>query len=202
MNQPILPYAAVILKLLSDILYHEDAAWETLLTYQSAVRQHFAAIGLALRLDEAEGYAYLIQPDPTQEEEWEGEEAPPALPRFVRRTRLTYDATLLCVLLREELQNFDAREPDLDRLVLTKAQIRELIRQFYPERADLTRLDAKIDRVISQVVAVGFLRRLSEQAEESYEVKRIIKAKLSADKLVEIRNQLVEYGESEKPDGE
>jgi len=199
MTQPILPYAAVILKLLSDILYHDDKEWEMLLTYQSAVRQHFAAIGLALRLDEAEGYAYVIQPDPSQDEEWEGEE-PPALPRLVRRTRLTYDATLLCVLLREELQNFDAREPDLDRLVLTKAQIRDLIRQFYPERADLTRLEAKIDRVINQVVAVGFLRRLSDQAEESYEVKRIIKAKLSADKLVEIRNQLVEYVEDEKQD--
>lgn len=198
MNQIVLPYAAVILKLLGDTLYHDDKEWETLLAYQTAVRHHFAAIGLNLRLDEAEGFAYLVQADPNNEpnakdETSNGESEPlPVLPRLVNRIRFGYDATLLLVLLREELQKFDAREPDQQRLILSREQMREMVQLFYPERSDMTRIENKIDKVITQVERAGFLRSLNNQDEKLYEVRRILKAKVSADKLAEIRLKLLE----------
>lgn len=181
----VLPYTPVILKLLQDVLYSDDRFWSLLLQYQREVKLHFEGLGLQLWVDELEGYAYLTQPAGEDEGETAGN-----LPRLVRRTRLTYDQTLLCVLLREELQRFDTQRPDEARLVLRKTEIYELLRLFYPEQNDMTRLASKLDKIIKQVVELGFLKLLSNSPEELYEVRRIIKAKISADKLVEIKEKL------------
>ena len=76
---------------------------------------------------------------------------------------------------------------------------RELLMHiFYPEPADMTRLMGRIDRVIGQVERAGFLRPIKHEDEDVYEVKRIIKAKISADKLVEIRDQLRQYADARR----
>jgi hypothetical protein len=185
-----LPYAPLILKLLQGVVYYDDKQWEQLIGYAAPIRRHFAAIGLRLHLDEAEGYAYLTQPD--------DEEATAHFPRLVRRYPLTYDATLLCVLLRESLQQFDARSPDEPRHILSRAQIQEMMQLFLAEQSDMTRLMRRIDSAIRQVEAVSFLQKLnSPEDEELYEVRRIIKAKISADTLVAIRDQLRTYHQEE-----
>jgi Domain of unknown function (DUF4194) len=198
MNEPLVPYAAVILKLLRGVLYYDDKEWNTLLSYQQAVKQHFTSIGLMLHVDEADGYAYLTQPDAEdRDDEPLDDAAPVALPRLVRRVSLGYEATLLCVVLREELLKFEAHEPDLERLVLSKAQLQDALQIFYPEPTDMTRLLGRIERVIGSVVRAGFLRPLNrDDNNEWYEVKRILKAKLSADRLVEIRDQLRRYADT------
>jgi hypothetical protein len=184
-----LPYAALILKLLQGVLYYDDKLWPQLISYAAPVQRHFAAIGLRLHLDEAEGYAYLTQPD--------DDESPSNLPRLLRRIPLTYEATLLCVLLRESLQQFDAHSPDQPRHILRRAQIQEMMQLFFPEQTDMTRLERRIDSAIRQVEGVSFLKRLNNENEELYEVRRIIKAKISADALVEIREQLRGYQEED-----
>jgi hypothetical protein len=198
MNEPLVPYAAVILKLLRGVLYYDDKEWDTLLSYHQAVKQHFTRIGLMLHVDEADGYAYLTQPDAEdRDDETPGDAAPAALPRLVRRVSLGYEATLLCVVLREELLKFEAHEPDLERLVLSKAQLQDALQIFYPDQTDMTRLLGRIERVIASVVRAGFLRPLNrDEDDEWYEVKRILKAKLSADRLVEIRDQLRRYADA------
>ncbi len=195
MNEPILPYAAVVIKLLRGVVYYDDKEWDTLLSYEKAVQLHMASIGLLLHVDEADGYAYLSQPD---DDEQPGESAGRDLPRLVRRVPLNFEATLLCVVLREELLKFETREPALERFVISKTQIQEAMQIFYPEPADMTRLLGKIDRVIGQVERAGFLRPIKHDDEDVYEVKRIIKAKISADKLVEIRDQLRQYADTRR----
>ena len=185
MSEQLLPYAPLILKLLQGVVYYDDKQWDMLLSYANPVQRHFAAIGLQLHLDEAEGYAYLSQPD--------DEENELNLPRLVRRMPLTYDATLLAVLLREALQQFDAREPDQPRFVLSRSQIHEMLHIFYTEQSDMTRLERQLDSAIRQVEGIGFLKKLNNPQETLYEVRRIIKAKVSADTLVEIREQLAAY---------
>jgi len=190
MNEP-LPYAPLILKLLQGVVYYDDKLWDPLLSYAAPLSRHFAAIGLQLHLDEAEGYAYLTQPEP--------EEAAVSLPRLVRRIPLTYDATLLCVLLRESLQQFDARSPDEPRHLLTRAQMQELLQLFFAEQTDMTRLERRLDSAIRQVEKAGFLKAIkTADDEELYEVRRIIKAKIDADTLVTIRDQLREHGDDDK----
>ena len=190
-----LPYAPVILKLLQDVLYYDDKHWSTLLNYTVPLQRHFADIGLALHLDEAEGYAYLTQPeaDPQQT----------PLPRLVRRVPLTYDATLLCVLLRESLQQFDAQHPDLTRHILSQSQIQEMMHIFLGEQSDMTRLTRRVNNAINQVGRLSFLKKLKGNSKDpSYEVRRIIKAKISADVLVQIKEQLQTYTNQEETDDE
>jgi len=204
MNEPLLPYAAVILKLLRGVVYFDDKEWDTLLSYEKAVQLHMASIGLRMHVDEADGYAYLSQPDDDEiaSGSGHGHEHETAmareLPRLVRRIPLNFEATLLCVVLREALLKFEMREPGLERLVLSKQHIQEAMQIFYPEPADMTRLLGRIDRVIAQVERAGFLRPVKHDDEDVYEVKRIIKAKISADKLVDIRDQLRQYADARR----
>jgi hypothetical protein len=185
MSEENLPYASLILKLLQGVVYYDDKQWEQLISYAAPVRRHFAAIGLQLHLVEAEGYAYLTQP--------EDEESSDNLPRLVRRIPLTYNATLLCVLLRESLQQFDARSPDEPRHILNRNQIQEMMQFFFAEQTDMTRLERHIDSAIRQIENIGFIKKLNNENEELYEVRRIIKAKISADTLADIRDQLQDY---------
>lgn len=182
-----LPYASLILKLLQGVVYYDDKQWEQLISYAVPIQRHFAAIGLQLHLDEAEGYAYLTQPD--------AEEGEQGLPRLVRRTPLTYDATLLCVLLRESLQQFDAHSPDVARHVLSRSEIQELMQVFFAEQTDMLRVERRISSAIRQVEQVGFLTKLKSENEDLYEVRRIIKAKISAEMLVTVREQLKAFQE-------
>lgn len=69
---------------------------------------------------------------------------------------------------------------------------------FFAEQTDMTRIARRIDSAIRQVENVTFLKKLnSPDEEELYEVRRIIKAKISADTLVDIRDQLKKYAPEE-----
>lgn len=189
-SEAIAPYAPALIKLLQGIVYHDDGPlWALLLHQQAAVTEYFARMGLALYLDETEGYAYLQQPEPD-------DDAPnaPTLPRLTRRDRLSYAVTLLLVLLREALLQFDSSEPQSDRLVLTLEELRDMQRPFYHDRSDETKLVRALDGHVARVADLGFLRRLSGKAER-YEVRRILIAKISADVLGVIKEQLKRYGE-------
>src|SRR5215208_2511849 len=99
---PIVPYAPAVIKLLQGVIYHDDtAAWNLLLAHQTPIQEYFARIGLVVYVDEADGFAFLRQPELESEE---GSRI--ALPRLIRRDRLSYHVTLLCVLLRERLDQF------------------------------------------------------------------------------------------------
>lgn len=186
----ILPYAAAVLKLLQGVVYQEDKQWELLLTYQADLLNHFRNIGLRLMVDEAEGFAYLSQPSHVEEET--------SLPRLVRQRPLTFDATLLCVLLRESLQQFDANQPQATRHLLSGSQIQEMMSTFLPQQNDMQRTVRQTQRAITQVQKLGFLRKLpSAMGEEQYEVRSVLKAKISADDLADLRQRLAAHVEGD-----
>jgi hypothetical protein len=188
------PYAPVIIKLLQDVLYQEDSGhWDLLLRHQKLVQEYFEKIGIEVLIDESEGYAFLRQP---ADEEISGGEQPVSLPRLVRRDRLSYHVTLLCVLLREKLQQFDSSASGAARLIFHEDDIHEMMHPFYRERSDEVRLYKSIDSIIKQVVDMGFLKRLTGPEENLFEVRRILKARISADTLVEIKEKLKAYAES------
>jgi hypothetical protein len=188
--EQIAPYAPAVLRLLQGVLYHDDtAAWNALLLHQAAVQEYVARIGLQLYLNEAEGFAFLRQPV------IEPENGPPLnLPRLTRRDRLSYQLTLLCVLLREQLDQFDASTPDSDRLLLSIEDLRELLRPFLRERSNELALMKRIDETVNRAADLGFLRRQQIAGEEQWEVRRIVKARIDADVLADIKQKLADYG--------
>lgn len=188
MENKAVEYAHVIIKLLQDVLYDEEkATWSDLLTYQIPVRDYFAKIGLELHLDEREGFAFLKQPE---EEDFK-------LPRLVRRTPLSYEVTLLCVLLREILEEFDVNDIESRKCFVSAKELQEKIEIFFKESPNKVRLLERFDRTIQSAVRLGFLKETEQENGKNddtrYEVRRIIKAKITHEKLEEIKQKLAAY---------
>lgn len=184
--------SVLMVQLLKGVLYRDqDAArWSLLLRLQARVREQAEILMLEMVLDEAEGYAYFKSAD-TQ---IEGE---PPLPRLVARRALSYPVSLLLALLRKRLAEFDAGGGDT-RLILSHAEIADLMRVFIPDQSNEVKLLGKLDGSINKVVELGFLRRLkpaaaAADASAHYEVMRIIKAFVDAQWLADLDAQLALY---------
>jgi len=193
-NSTVIPYALVVLKLLQNPLFSDEtASWNLLLSYLTPVQEYFARIGLEVHIDEEDGYAYLYQPALEDEE---GQSI--VLPRLTRRDRLTYHTTLLCVLLREWLDHFESTHLDAGKCTITDDQLRELLVPFLPARTDERALQRRMDASIERLVDLGFLKRMPNTEKPAYfEVRRILKAKIDAEKLAEIKEKLASYGTTE-----
>ncbi len=193
-SSTVMPYAPVILKLLQNPLFSdESSSWNLLLSYLTPVQEYFARIGLEVRVNEEDGYAYLHQP---ALEDDEGQTI--VLPRLTRRDRLTYHTTLLCVLLREWLDQFESTHFEAGKCTITSDQIYELMRPFLPARTDERSIQRRMGAAIERLIELGFLKRMPDTENPVYfEVRRILKAKIDAEKLSEIKEKLARYGTTE-----
>jgi hypothetical protein len=175
----------VLVSLMRGVIYQdsEPSLWQALLSMQARVRDHVAVLGLQLVLDEAEGYAYLRQRLAA-----EGE---PEMPRLIPRRQLSYGVSLLLALLRKKLAEADATGGS-SRLVLRREEILELVRLFLPEGTDEARMVDRLDADIAKVVELGFLRKLRD-SEDTFEVRRILKALVDAQWLDAFEKRLADY---------
>jgi Domain of unknown function (DUF4194) len=187
-------HASVMLRLLQGAVEFDDrGTWNDLIRYEKIVRQDFARIGLELVFAPSAGYAFLRQPELETED---GETI--ALPRLVSRHRLSRDVTLLCVLLRERLDQFENSTPDSDRLLVSQEDLRELQRPFAFDLGDERSLFKKFDKTIQDVVKLGFLRPINNA--ERFEVRQIIKARITAEQLLELKQTLLESAPQNSPE--
>lgn len=180
---------SAIIRLMQGVVYREsdEDTWLSLERSGGGVRDHFATIGVEVVIDDTEGYAYL-----RTRPEVEGEEA---LPRLVRRRALTYNVSLLLVLLRKRLLEFETSGSE-GRLVLTREQIVEMIRVFLADSSNEARTVDQAERTITKAVELGFLRPLRGQRDH-WEVRRILKAYVDAQTLSDFAAKLKQYaGES------
>jgi hypothetical protein len=180
------PYAPVIIRLLQGVIYNDDKeSWDNLVKYHVPIKEYFKVIGIDVLIYETEGFAFL-----KQKRFDEGQEI--NLPNLIEKRQLSYPVTLLCVLLVEKLIEFDATEGDSTRLIVDKDEIKEMLRIFLPEKTNEAKLIDNIDENINKLVKYGFLRKLND-TENKYEVKRILKAKIPAETLQEVKIKLEEY---------
>jgi hypothetical protein len=179
-------YGHVLIALMQGVLYREQdtALWQALFELQARVKDQFKLIGLDLLMDEAEGYAYLRQRAPA-----EGETA---LPRLIPRRQLSYPVSLILVLLRKKLTEFDNTGGET-RLVLSREQIVEQVRLFLPDTANEARLLDRMETHLNKVVELGFLHRMRGQ-EHQFEVRRILRAFVDAQWLSDFHQRLADYG--------
>ena len=171
--------------LLRGIVYADvnPRAWESLLLLGAQVRDHLAPLGLEVRIDEAEGYAYLL-PVETGEDE-------PDQPRIVARRQLSYRVSLMLALLRRRLMEIDS-QGDQTRLIITRDEAVELVRTYHPARGNEARLADDVESDLRKIVELGFLRALRDQP-HTYEVRRIIRAFIDAQWLGDFDGRLAEY---------
>lgn len=176
----------VVTRLFKGVVYAEadEKIWQSLLALTSQVRDYVAVLGLELILDESEGYAFLKSredPDST-------------LPRLILRRRLTFEVSLLLVLLRGRMLEFDTNSSEL-RLIMTEQEIADMVSVFLPESSNEARILDKLGANIKKVVDLGFLRQLRGQP-GTYEVARILKAYVDAQWLEEFDARLADYRSS------
>ena len=187
-------FSALLIGLLKGVQYQEADAklWSALLDLQARVRDYVAVLGLELVLDESEGYAFLrSRPEGEGDDD---DDSAPKLPRLIARRPLSFPVSLLLALLRKKLAEFDAGGSDT-RLVLSREEIVELVRVFLPGSSNEARLIDQIETHLNRIVELGFLRRLksASNAGTSFEVRRILKAFVDAQWLVEFDTRLAAY---------
>jgi hypothetical protein len=175
-----------VIQLMKGAVYRDthDKAWQQLLQLQPQVRDYVEVLGLQVVIDEAEGYAFLRQ-RPVDEDDGN------QIPRLVPRRSLSFHVSLLLALLRKKLAEFDAQSGDT-RLMLTRAQIAEMLRVFLPATSNEARLLDQIDTHINKAVDLGFLRA-AKSAEPVFEVRRILKAFVDGQWLADFDAKLAEY---------
>jgi hypothetical protein len=184
-----------VIPLMKGVVYRDsnENAWQQVRQLQPQVRDYVEVLGLQVVIDEAEGYAYLRQ-RPVNEDEGD------QLPRLIARRSLSFHVSLLLALLRKKLAEFDAQGGDT-RLMLTRAQIVEMARVFLPATSNEARLNDQIDAHIGKAVELGFLRP-AKNAEQSFEVRRILKAYVDGQWLADFNDRLAEYARLMASDGE
>jgi hypothetical protein len=172
--------------LLQGAVYSDDSRiWDIVLGSQSHLETYFGRLGLLLVVDEPEGLAYLRQA--SEDELPEGYER---LPKLFRKTRLGYDATLLCVLLREELRRFEEEDVHNERCVVEMTVLFDLWTTFFPSQGDQVRQRRELSQALSKLDDLGFISKFNDEP-ETWEIRRILKARLPAAELECLKAQLL-----------
>ncbi len=180
------PWASAAVKLLKGVVYHDDQGntWDEILTNVSPLTDHFARLGLVLICDENDGLAWLHQPD--------SEELPQdyeSIPKLFHKIALGFEGTLLCVVLRDELRRSEEEELQNERCVVAQSDLLAIWRTFFPDKVDEVRLNDALSRQLAKFEKLKFVRRF-EKTPPSWEVRRILKARLPLETLKSIRAEL------------
>ena len=186
-------FAPTALKLLRGVVYYDDPDWSALLLHSRKLQEYFAHIGLDLILSEPDGYAYLSQPEHDHDADLDGR----PLPRLTVRRSLSFEVSLLCVLLREEFERFDPDAGDGGKVFLSLAQIRDRIRMFFNETGDEIRLLRELDKHIAVMERLRYIRKVGTERknnEQRYEIMPIIKARVDPAFIQKFKEKMESYG--------
>ncbi|MCG3212556.1 MAG: hypothetical protein FOGNACKC_06226 [Anaerolineae bacterium] len=177
------PYAAAVRKLLKGPVYHDDPAWTQIRDYELPVRDYLAKIGLSLHLDEIGNFAYLY--DDSQDDDGKN-----MLPALTSRRNLSFIDTLTLVLLRERLDEHEMRDLDGSRLILAEEELAEMLSIFLDDQADERKVEQNLSNTINRLKRYGFL---TSHSDGRFEVRPLLRAKISADEMDLIKTRLIDY---------
>lgn len=180
-----LAFSRALVALFKNAVFKElnREIWEVIIFQKVKIDDYMSKIGLTLVVDEMDGYAYLRQCS-----YGDGEEE---IPRLIPRHALSYPVSLLLVLLRKLLLEFDSTTGD-QRLIVTKQQIFENMKSFLRDTTNEAKVMADIDKCIDRIESMGFLCRL-RGSEDRYEVQRILRSFVNAEWLDHFDERLEEY---------
>ena len=185
----IAPYGRTVVRLLKGPVEVTDTnAWEDILNYQSEINKYLMNIGIELIVKRDEGFAYIKQ-IVDDEDRTTG---------LIPRQQLGFEISVILIILRQMLEEFDS---NMDELYSTECFVRaddlkERIEIFLPERFNRVKLLSEIDTYITRLVSLGYLKLIKRDNVNTYQIHRIIKEKVTLDKLQEFKDKLQEYVKS------
>jgi len=180
------PYAKSVVKLLQGPVFEDQAEiWNEITQYQVELAKYFEKIAIELIIDTRDRYAYLKQIELDDTGSTIG---------LIRRMPLTYELTLVCVLLREWLQEFESDDLETTNLYITPKQFRDRLEMFFKEKANELKFIKELNKHLDSCEKMGFLKVVHKNAvntdEDRYEVKRIIKARITNEELTHFKQLL------------
>ncbi|SHN44956.1 MULTISPECIES: DUF4194 domain-containing protein [Chitinophaga] len=184
----ILPYASVVVKLLKGpVEYVEKGAWEKLLQYKVELTGFLQQLGLLLVLDEQDGYAFVKHALSEDDE---------AYVSWTQRRSFSYEESIMLVLLREMMAEFEISESASRELIKKRREIKEYAELFFKEGASRIKFLKEIDRLIDKVEESGFLHKMENHEvidEQKFRIRKIIKAKVDSEALENFQQQLMAH---------
>jgi len=143
-----------IILLLKGLFYKADneKAWAELVESSfGVIKEHFKVMGLDVMIDENEAYAYL------QNRVYEDDETP--LPKLVQSRELSYKVSLVCVLLRKKMADFDMQNENT-KAVISAEDIKAEVLLFLAQKSN------EIKRSIKAFVDASWLDDFNKRLEE------------------------------------
>jgi len=186
------PYAAAVRKLLKGVIYHDDPVWVQIRDYELPIREYLRKIGLDIHLDEIGSFAYLY--DLSRDDDSQS-----ALPALTSRRNLSFLDTLLLVLLRERLDEHEMRDLDGSKLILSADELKEMIGVFMGDHPDAQKVEQTAESSIRRLARYSFL---TEQRDGRFEVRPLLRAKIGADELEDIKTRLIDFLQRNNNTGE
>lgn len=172
--------------LLRGVVYAEDErAWNLLLSNSSRLIDYFARLGLVLIVNESEGMAFLRQM--SEEETPEGYDL---IPKLFHTSRLSYKQSILCVLLRDEYRRFEEEEAHDEKCVVDESTLFDQWKALRLSQGDDVKQLKELRSTMKRLDDFGFVRRFSDDP-PTWEVRRILKARLPAAELESLKDQLL-----------
>ena len=178
-----------IILLLKGLFYKKDnekAFYELIENSYGTIVEYFENMGLEVILDENDGYAYL------QNIEYEKEDD--VLPKLIQNRELSYKVSLLCVLLRKKIADFEMQNEN-ERAIISKEDIVSMLFLFLDIKFNEVKIKKDIDTTIKKLEELGFLKKL-KLSNDTYEIKNSIKAFINASWLDSFDKKLQEYKEA------
>ena len=180
------PYSKAIVLLLKKTVENNSPEWNNILIFQKDIQEYLSVIGLELVIKRDEGFAYVKQT--VMEDD--------TTLSLVQRRQLSYEVSVILILLRQMLEEFDNNPTDMhstERYVSTN-EIKDEIRLLLPKKYNMAKFEKDLENSIQTVVKLGFLREIANRNNDSrYMIHRIIKEKVKLDDLYLFKQKLEEY---------
>lgn len=188
-TERILPYTSVFVKLLKGpVEYLDKTNWERLIQHRTELSGFVQRLGLMLVIDEQDGYAYLRHTFTDDEET--------ADVSWMQRRAFTYEESIMLILLREIMSEFELSESSSRELIKKRRELKEYAELFFKENPSRIKFLKEIDRLIDKAEENGFLQLTEENEiadEQRFRIRKIIKAKVDSEVLDDFYRQLLEF---------
>lgn len=215
------PWSTAAVRLLRGPVYRKQEkkeTWESIQTYRTSLDEYFGVLGLRVFLETVDGYAFLEEVGERLGEGMEDEEdmgetvLKSNLPRLIRKTALSYQASMLCVLLRYEIEKFETSQSEADCAIMRKSEIAALYRSFTKDKADEIRQMKSLDKTLKTLCSLTYLFAPSDTLSQSeipddaeFELSPILKARIDTAFMKELLLKMKrcrEEGEKDLLEGE
>lgn len=188
-------WGEVCVRLLNGPLFQEEnpSLFTSLDLWAQEINSYFNVIGLKINYNKEHDYAFL------QPNEDEDGDVINNLSRLLIKHPLTYETSLVLVILREELDKYEVNDNTSEQFILKEAEITELIEPYYRDTSDKVKFNDLIASQLTTISNMGLIKQLKNNGSTSnlqndrvFLIRNIIRAKVDATFLKEFKQRLQE----------